>query len=57
MKPTSDYSMSKSTKRMLALSSGSQRHGWKRMMIDAEIAEKRARLAKLKENKSDKGED
>jgi|APGre2960657423_1045063.scaffolds.fasta_scaffold1198407_1 hypothetical protein len=57
MRPNSDYKMKKSTKTLLALSSGNQRHGWKRMMIDAELAEKQARTAKFKENKSDKGED
>ena len=57
MRPNSDYKMRKSTKTLLALSSGNQRHGWKRMMIDAELAERQARTAKFKENKSDKGED
>ena len=57
MRPNSDYKMSKSTKCLLALSCSGQRHGWKRMMIDAELAEKQARTAKFKENKSDRGED
>ena len=57
MRPNSDYKMSKRAKTLLALACADQRHGWKRMMIDAELAEKQARTAKFKENKSDKGED
>jgi hypothetical protein len=34
----------------------SKRGHWKSMMIEAEVLEKRAKLAKLKENKSEKGE-
>jgi len=44
-----DYRLSKSTKRTLALLSGDKQSHWKRMMIDAEEAEKKAKLAKYKE--------
>lgn len=57
MRPNSDYKMSKRAKTLLALACADQRYGWKRMMIDAELAEKQARTAKFKENKSDRGED
>ena len=44
-----DFKLSKSTKRTLALLSGDKQSHWKRMMIDAEEAEKKAKLAKYKE--------
>jgi len=56
MKTNGDFKLSKETKRMLALMPCDKRGHWKNMMIEAEVLEKRARLAKLKENKSEKGE-
>jgi hypothetical protein len=44
-----DFKLSKSTKRTLALLSGDKQSHWKRMMIDAEEAEKKAKMAKYKE--------
>ena len=44
-----DFKLSKSTKRTLALLSGDKQSHWKRMMIDAEESEKKAKLAKYKE--------
>ena len=44
-----DFKLSKSTKRTLALLSGEKYTQWKRMMIDAEEAEKKAKLAKYKD--------
>jgi hypothetical protein len=56
MKTNGDFKLSKETKRMLALMPSDKRGHWKSMMIEAEVLEKRAKLAKLKENKSEKGE-
>ena len=42
---------------MLATLSTEQRGHWKKMMIDAEVAEKRAKLAKLSSPKSNQGEE
>jgi hypothetical protein len=56
MKTTGDFKLSKESKRILALMPDSKRSHWKSMMIEAEVLEKRAKLAKLKENKSEKGE-
>lgn len=56
MKTNGDFKLSKETKRMLALMPDHVRAHWKNMMIEAEVLEKRAKLAKLKENKSEKGE-
>lgn len=47
MKTNSDFKLSKSTKRMLSNMRGDTRAHWKKMMIEAEVAEKRAKLAKL----------
>ena len=56
MKTNGDFKLSKETKRILAQLTDSKRGHWKSMMIEAEVLEKRAKLAKLKENKSEKGE-
>jgi hypothetical protein len=56
MKTNGDFKLSKETKRILAHLTDSKRGHWKSMMIEAEVLEKRAKLAKLKENKSEKGE-
>lgn len=55
MKPNKDFRLSKSTKRILAALPESKRGHWKSMMIEAEISEKRAKLAKLS-IKPEKGE-
>lgn len=56
MKTNKDFNLSKSSKRVLATLPTEKRAHWKNMMIEAEVLEKRAKLAKLKENKSEKGE-
>jgi hypothetical protein len=56
VKTNKDFNLSKSSKRMLATLPTEKRVHWKNMMIEAEVLEKRAKLAKLKENKSEKGE-
>lgn len=47
MKTSKDFRLSKSTKRVLATLPTSVRGHWKSMMIEAEVSEKRAKLAKL----------
>jgi hypothetical protein len=47
MKTNKDFKLSKSTKRILATLPDGLRGYWKNMMIEAEVAEKRAKLAKL----------
>ena len=55
MKTNKDFNLSKSSKRMLSTLSTEKRGHWKKLMIEAEVLEKRAKLAKLN-MKSDKGE-
>jgi hypothetical protein len=55
MKANKDFKLSKSSKRILAMLPDGKRGHWKNMMIEAEVAEKRAKLAKLS-IKSEKGE-
>lgn len=55
MKTNKDFNLSKESKRILAGLANEKRGHWKGMMIEAEVAEKRAKLAKLS-NKNDKGE-
>ena len=56
-KPNKDFKLSKETKRILALMDGEKRSHWKKMMIDAEISEKMAKFAKIRErNTGDLGE-
>lgn len=58
MRTNKDFKLSKSTKRILSLMHGEGRGHWKKMMIDAEVAEKNAKLAKLKERpKTNQGEE
>jgi len=48
-----DFRLSKTAKRALAtITDKNLRGGWKKMMIEAEIAEKRAKMAKLSGMKS-----
>ena len=56
MKTNKDFNLSKEAKRRLAMMPTSNRSHWKGMMIDAELSEKRAKLAKISNNKSEKGE-
>jgi hypothetical protein len=55
MKTNKDFKLSKTSKRILATLPSGVRGHWKTMMIEAEFAEKRAKLAKLNV-KSEKGE-
>jgi hypothetical protein len=54
VKTNKDFKLSKSTKRTLATLTSGVRGHWKSMMIEAEVLEKRAKLAKL--NRNEKGE-
>lgn len=53
MKTSSTYKMSKQTKRTLAVTSKEKYDGLKALMIDAEVAEIKAKQAKIKTDKSD----
>jgi hypothetical protein len=55
VKTNKDFNLSKESKRILAGLPSEKRGHWKGMMIEAEVAEKRAKLAKLT-SKNDKGE-
>jgi hypothetical protein len=44
-----DFKLSKESKRMLTRHHGEKYTSWKRMMIDAEVSETKAKLAKVKE--------
>jgi hypothetical protein len=55
MKTNKDFRLSKTSKRILSTLPTGLRGHWKGMMIDAEVAEKRAKLAKLSV-KNEKGE-
>jgi len=53
-----DFKISKSTKRMLcSLVDSKERHHWKKMMIDAEIAERKAKTSKIKERNLNQGDE
>ena len=49
MKPNIDFKLSKSAKRLLATKTGEQKGLWKSLYIQSELAEKQAKLAKIKE--------
>ena len=49
MKPNKDFKLSKSAKRLLATKIGEERGMWKKLYIECEIAEKQAKLAKIKQ--------
>ena len=49
VKPNKDFKLSKSAKRLLAGKLGEQRGMWKKLYIQAEMAEKQAKLAKVRE--------
>jgi hypothetical protein len=48
-----DFKLSKETKRILSSLPTSKRGHWKGMMIQAEVAEKNAKLAKVREPKGE----
>jgi len=57
MKPNKDFKLSKSAKRILATKTGEQKSMWKKFFIDAEVSEKLAKMAKLREKtKTNQGE-
>lgn len=49
MKADKNFKLSKSTKRVLALMPAERRNDYKRMMIQAELAETRAKNTKVKD--------
>jgi hypothetical protein len=53
MKTNNTFNLSKSSKRALAVMPTGLRGHWKKMLIEAEVMEKRAKLAKVKENKGE----
>ena len=53
MKTNKDFRLSKTSKRMLAAMPSEKRGHWKGMMIQAEVAEKNAKLAKVREPKGE----
>jgi hypothetical protein len=53
MKPNKDFKLSKSAKRMLATKFGEERGLWKKFYIQAELAFKSAKLAKIREPKGE----
>ncbi len=55
MKTGPDFRLSKSTKRQLALMPDSRRNHFKKLMIEAEVAEKKAKNAKI--NTKNQGEE
>lgn len=58
MKTNKDFNLSKSAKRRLATMFGEQKTLWKQFYIESEVAEKQAKLAKLKERpKSNQGDE
>ena len=53
-----DFRLSKNSKRMLStFVDPTQRSAWKNMMIDAEIAEKKAKLAKIRDKNINQGDE
>ena len=50
MKTNSAFKLSKETKRILASMPQDKRNAYKQMMIDAEVSEAKAKLAKIKTN-------
>ena len=53
MKANKYFKLSKSSKRMLSILSTEKRGHWKGMMIQAELSEKQAKLAKVREPKGE----
>jgi hypothetical protein len=53
MKTNGTFKLSKETKRVLASMPQDKRNAYKHMMIDAEVAEAKAKLAKIKTGKNE----
>jgi hypothetical protein len=53
MKPNKDFKLSKSAKRLLATKTGEQKSMWKKLYIEAELSEKLAKFAKVREPKGE----
>ena len=53
MRPNKDFKLSKSSKRVLATMTPDKRSLWKKSFIEAELAEKFAKLAKIREPKGE----
>jgi len=53
MRPNKDFKLSKSAKRMLATMTPEKRSLWKKSYIEAELSEKYAKLAKIREPKGE----
>ena len=53
MKTNKDFNLSKESKRILASIPTAKRGHWKGMMIQAEVAEKQAKMAKIREPKGE----
>jgi hypothetical protein len=53
MATNKDFRLSKETKRILSNLRGEKRGHWKKMMIVAEISEKQAKMAKIREPKGE----
>jgi hypothetical protein len=55
MKTNKDFKLSKESKRMLAHLHGDKYNHWKKLMVDAEVSEARAKLSKVKERNTNQG--
>ena len=53
MRPNKDFKLSKSSKRVLATMTPEKRSLWKKSFIEAELSEKYAKLAKIREPKGE----
>lgn len=53
MKPNKDFNLSKSAKTRLALMPSANRNLWKKLYIEAELAAKMAKFAKVREPKGE----
>ena len=53
MKPNKDFKLSKSSKRLLATMTPTKRSLWKKFYIEAELSEKLAKIAKIREPKGE----
>jgi hypothetical protein len=53
MRPNKDFKLSKSAKRVLATMTPDKRNLWKKSYIEAEMAAKLAKFAKIRETKGE----
>lgn len=53
MKPNKDFRLSKSAKRVLATMTPEKRSLWKKSYIEAELSEKMAKFAKIREPRTE----